>query len=247
MMKTIKKCALIMLGVSFVLPCSLFAAPNNATKEKEPTTRSDAVIFKIHNVNPISEEGVVTGCDFTITLYNRTAINFRNFTINLNWQDIVSEQFKFSKYVEAVVPQEDMEKFKDVIKEDTPDKPLTTTVTVNAFGADKQISLRSHVDSEKCYLLLNEATYNVAPCEIARSASVDEMGIDKDNKDCTGLFQLVDTNNPEYFGVFKRLSLTEEAQQEDFLEAQELADIDIVINKIVENLGASDNTLNNIN
>jgi hypothetical protein len=246
-MKTIKKCALIMLGASLVLPCSVFAAQNKATPEKEPTTRSDAVIFKVHNINPISEEGVVTGCDFTLTLYNRTSINFRNFTVNLDWNDPVDEQFKFSKYVEAVVPPEDLEKFKDVMKDDVADKPLSTTVTVNAFGADKQISVRSHIDSAKCYLMLNDATYSVTPCEIARSAAVAEMGINQDNKDCTGLFQFVSTNNPEYFGKFKRISLTDEVQQADLLESQELEDIDLVINKIVENMGVSDNTLNNIN
>ncbi len=247
MMKTIKKCALIMLGASLVLPCSGFAAPKKATPEKEPTTRSDAVIFKVHNVNPISEEGIVTGCDFTLTLYNRTAVNFRHFTINLNWQDVVDEQFKFSKYVEAVVPQEDMEKFKDVIKDDNADKPLTTAVTVNAFGADKQISVRSHVDSEKCYLMLTDAAYSVTPCEIARTVSEGGASINNDNKDCTGLFQFVSTNNPEYFGKFKNISLTEEVEQADFIAAQELDDIDIVINKIVENMGVSDSTLNNIN
>lgn len=247
MMKTIKKCTLIMLGISLMLPCSGFAAPNKATPEKEPTTRSDAVIFKVHNVSPISEEGVVTGCDFTLTLYNRTSINFRNFTVNLNWNDVVDEGFKFAKYVETVVPQEDMEKFKDVIKDDVADKPLGTSITVNAFGVDKQVSVRSHVDSAKCYLMLTDATYSVTPCEIVRSANTNEMNIDHDNKDCTGLFQFVSTNNPEYFGKFKHISLTEEAQQTNFIVSQELDDIDIVINKIVENMGVSDNTLNNIN
>ena len=217
-------------------------AQNNTTVE--PTTRSDAVIFKIHDIKPIDNDGVVTGCDFLVTLYNRTAINFRSFTINLDWLDDVESEFRFEKYVESVIGFEEAKKQKEFLGDKFDTEPLKTAITVNAFGADTQISVKSHIDSEKCYLLLKEAKFNVTPCDILRSA--DNM-TGAPSQDCTTLFQLVDTSNPEYFGQFKNISATELAMRSKETENRELSDIDLVINKIVENMGASGETLAEIN
>lgn len=233
--------------VAVAFGCGLFGASNVVAAEKaqEPTTRSNAVIFKIHDINPVLDDGIVTGCDFTVTLYNRTAINFRSFTINMQWEDVVAEQFKFDRYLETILDADDFAKQKEMLKEE-PAKPLQTAVTVNAFGSDKQISVRSHVNSEKCYLLLQKANYTVTPCDIVRNVEAGAVP-GMDNNQCSALFQLVSTSNPEYFGQFKKISLTEEASQNQFLETQELSDIDVVISKIVENLGTSDKALTNIN
>ena len=127
-------------------------------------------------------------------------------------------------------------------------QPLATNLTVNAFGANKQISIKSHIDNSKCYLLLSNAQYTVTPCDIARDSSSKDMTISgTDGKDCTQLFQLVDTSNPEYFGEFKDISATELAQQNQMLHNQELSDIDVIISQIIENLGASDKSLTDIN
>lgn len=254
MRTSMKVLAALLTGTSLFAPSlaiSAEKAPKAALLEKsaaEPTTRNDAVIFKVHDITPVSEEGVVTGCDFIVTLYNRTAINFRTFTINLQWKDAVDERFKFNRYVESVLGADEAAKQKDFLGEDTSAQPLRTSVTVNAFGADKQISVRSHVNNEKCYLMLNPADYAVTPCEIARSIdSAGGLSVGAEGKECTNLFQLVDTKNPEYFGQFKNISATEIAEQNKKIESKELADIDVVIGKIVENLGTSDETLANIN
>lgn len=253
MKKSIKFLSVLLFGGAVLFAGESKAAEPNQTAPAakkngavEASTRNDAVIFKIHDINPISEDGIVTGCDFTVTLYNRTAINFRSFTVNMQWKDIVDERFKFDRYVESILSPEELAKEKQIISDDETSKPLQTAVTVNAFGADKQISIRSHVNNEKCYLMLSEASYTVSPCDIARSIN-STANRDLDNKDCTQLFQMVNTSNPEYFGQFKKLSATEIAAQNTSFENDQLSDIDTVIDKIVENLGTSDKTLTNIN
>jgi len=253
MKKSIKVLSVLLFGCAFLFSVKADAAESktaNQTAKKnkveESSTRNDAVIFKVHDINPVSEDGIVTGCDFTVTLYNRTSINFRSFTVNMGWKDSVDERFKFDRYVETLLTPEELAKEKLLNTKDTSSKPLQTAVTVNAFGADKQISVRSHVNNEKCYLMLTEAEFTVSPCDIARS--IDSIANKElDTKDCTHLFQMVDTSNPEYFGQFKKLSAPEVAAQERILENSQLSDIDVVINKIVENLGISDDTLTNIN
>ena len=251
MSKSIKFLSVLLSGIVFCLPALAAGnAPSVASNEvkKEPTTRPDAVIFKIHDVTPVSSDGVVTGCDFSVTLYNRTAINFRSFTIDLQWNDVVDECFKFNKYVESVLGAEEAAKQKSLLGEDVVAAPLRTAITVNAFGADKQITVKSHVNNEKCYLMLSKASYSVSPCDIARNLDSNSgLGLNNGEKECTKLFQLVSTSNPEYFGQFKKISATEIAAQNKATETRELSDIDVVIQKIVENLGASDKTLTNIN
>ena len=237
----------LMFGLLLVTQ-AFAAAPSKVSAKKpqaiEPTTRDNAVIFKIHDIKPVDDEGVVIGCDFFVTLYNRTSVNFRSFTINLDWMDEVESEFKFDKYVESVIGLEEANKQKEFLGDKFDTKPLKTAVTVNAFGADTQISIKSHIDSEKCYLLLKEANFTVTPCDIVRTA--DSM-LTSSSQECTTLFQFVDTSNPEYFGQFKNISATELAMRSKESENRELSDIDVVINKIVENMGVSGKTLADIN
>lgn len=239
---------IVSLAVIICFSAQAFAANPKGTNTEnvtaEPTTRNDAVIFKIHDIKPVDEEGVVTGCDFLLTLYNRTAINFRSFTMNFNWKDDVEENFKFDAYVEAILGTEEAIKQKKYLADNFASAPTSTKITVNAFGADTQISVKSHIDSEKCYLLLKKADFSVTPCDIVRDVSTATVG---KAQECTALFQFVDTSNPEYFGKFKDISATEIANQSKSSDMKEMSDIDVVISKIVENIGASGQALAEIN
>ena len=249
MQKTIRFLSALLLSCSALISAANAVEAknvNNKQKGNEATTRSDAVIFKVHDIAPISEDGIVTGCDFTVTLYNRTSINFRSFNINLEWTDNVDEKFKFSRYMESFIGEEEFAKQKDFIGEDAAAEALQTSITINAFGSDKQISVRSHINTDKCYLMLSTASYNISPCNIVRSVD-NATDNNLDNKECTDLFQFVDTSNPEYFGQFKKISATELAQQNMLSEKGELSDVDELIDRIVENLGTSSDKLTNIN
>lgn len=251
MKKTTEFLTVLLTGACILSPVLSFAAGRSPVEKKAPveqTTRGDAVIFKVHEIEPVLEDGIVTGCDYTVTLYNRTSINFRNFTVNLNWKDPVEERFQFERYVEGVVGKEEALKHKEFLSKNESTKPMKSEITVNAFGANKQISIKSHIQNEKCYLLLTDAEYTVTPCDIARSIdSASTLGGSIDNKNCTGLFQYVSASNPEYFGQFKDVSASDLALQQQQYETRELTDIDSIIGKIVENLGVSDKTLTDIN
>ncbi len=242
MKKYIKILTVLAVSAGFV-SSAVAAAPKNDT----PTTRGDAVIFKVHDIVPVDNNGVVTGCDFTLSLYNRTSINFRNFTLNLNWEDSVDERFHFDRYMATIMKPEDLNKQADALPAEETAKPLSTAITINAFGANKHLSVKSHIDNEKCYLLLREAKFSVTPCDIARGAdNAAAFNLGDKGKECTALFQFVSTDNPEYFGQFKDTSATELALQSQSEQNKELTEVDIVLNKIIENMGISDKTLSNI-
>lgn len=244
MKKTIQYLSTIIFGSALLFVNAAEAVEQ--TEVKEPTTRNDAVIFKVHEIEPVLKDGVVVGCDFSVTLYNRTSINFRSFTIDMGWKDVVDERFNFEQYIQPFVNPKEMEEHRKFLEKDASSAPVNAKITVNAFGTDKQMTIRSHLKSDKCYLMLSDAEYTVSPCDIVRSID-NQATRDVNGKECTKLFQFVNTSNPEYFGQFKNMSATDIAEQEKVMEASELADIDEAINKVVENLEKSDETLNSIN
>lgn len=237
------------IGVLTILLANIVLFPNMAiaaSNNEEATTRNNAVIFKIHDITPVSTDGVVTGCDFIVTLYNRSAINFRNFSLNLKWHDSVDERFEFNSYIKGVLGDKITKQEEEFLGDNVKSEPMATSLSVNAFGANKQLSVKSHIDNDKCYLLLQQASFTVSPCDIVRNSSSKD-NISSADKDCSTLFQFVDTSNPEYFGTFKEISATDVAMQAQEVHNKELSDIDVIISKIVENLGVSDKTLTDIN
>lgn len=241
--------SIFMLFATLVCSQAIAATETNQEKlnKEAPSTRPDAVIFKVHEVTPVAEDGMVTGCDFTVTLYNRTSVNFRTFTLNLDWKDVVDETIKFDTYVSNIINKEEAEMFKNIVANDKKaTTPLNAKITVNAFGADKQISVRSHIDTERCYLMLNNATFSVTPCEMVKvGVSTGGGNTSGEKSNCTNLFELVDTSNPEYFGQFKKISATDEQEQNIQQQKSELSSIDDIIGKIVENMGMADKALTN--
>ncbi len=254
MNKFVKTLTILLTISAVLLPQNTYAksARTNIQQKKPATTQthttsSDAVIFKIHDITPIKENGLITGCDYYITLYNRTAINFRTFTINLDWADNVEDEFKFDRYVEASLGKDAIKEQKELFKDKYNSSTTKTSSTINAFGVDKQISIKSYIETEKCYLLLKEPKYTISPCEMARNIkTAGAAGLGSKEQTCDSLFEYVGSTNPEYFGDFKKMSLSDQEAINVDLENQELADIDVVIGEIVENMGTSDKTLSEI-
>ena len=224
-----------------------FAANVNQDKKtnENSSTRSDAVIFKVHDIVPVTEDGVISRCDFTVTLYNRTNINFRSFTLNLEWKDSVDENFKFDQYVMSYISKDEFAEFKDIVEKDKDSADvLKTQIVVNAFGADKQVSIKSSVNNEKCYLMLSDADFTVSPCETVRTTTLKSLeDLNKGKEECSGFFQLVNTSNPEYFGKFKNISASDEKEQEMESQKNALQSIDELINKVAKNMETATNAL----
>ena len=94
--------------------------------------------------------------------------------------------------------------------------------------------------------MLTNATFSVTPCEIVKTGiSTGGGNTSGEKSNCTNMFELVDTSNPEYFGQFKKISATDEDEQNNEQQKSELSSIDEIIGKIVENMGMADKTLTN--
>ena len=94
--------------------------------------------------------------------------------------------------------------------------------------------------------MLTNANFSVTPCEMVKvGISTGGGNTSGEKSNCTNLFELVDTSNPEYFGLFKKISATDEQEQNVQQQKSELSTIDEIIGKIVENMGMADKSLTN--
>lgn len=175
------------------------AAAAAGEAEKEPSSAESGVIFRIENINPVkNKDDLVSKCEFFVTAYNRMDKSVEEAVLNLSWTDDVSAKYKVEDG--KVKTEKDKEKAKTVI---------TKEVTLKDIAPHKQKSFKEVVDTDKCFLLLDSLEYKVSSC----IAEGDNIKI-KDNKrvgsgSCAGVFDYVNSQNPEYYSEFKDLSAEE--------------------------------------
>ncbi len=172
---------------------------------------SDAVLFKIHDIVPVKNaDGNVTSCEVGATFYNRTASEISNAALNLVWADEV---------VADAINQEERNA-KEAQRTGRRNLPRYNTATYNSRNINmslrlpplkpyQQVTLKSKVATDRCFLLLNDMEVNVTKCGTAAS---DSKGSSKNN--CDNLFRFIGPKSPEYYSEFKAVSADEQAVQD---------------------------------
>ena len=177
----------------------------------------DAVLFKIHDIVPVKNaDGLVTSCDLGATFYNRSDKEVSNSSLRLVWQDEV---------VAETIDQEqrnDREsrrlKRTNVARYKTSDfntKDISLSLKLPPLKPHQQISLKSKINTDRCFLLLNEMEINVSSCTINGAST--KSGQNNSSKECSDLFQFVSVKNPEYYSEFKNISVEDQLTQEQAL------------------------------
>lgn len=200
------------------LACGMALVSANVAQAYEGTSKEDGVIFRIENIKPIAdEEGLTSQCEFYVTVYNRLDRNIKEAELVLSWTDNVAGKYKIENGNLEV--ERDGEKAKSVI---------THTVLMKEIAPHQQKSFKETVDTNKCFLLFDRVDYQVPTC----IAEGDDIKI-KNNKrigngSCTGSFDYVNSQNPEYYSEFKDVpesdleKLAEEQKRQDSEALEEL-------------------------
>jgi hypothetical protein len=194
---------MLALGLSF------FVTDVNAAPKK---TRGDVgqILFKIHDVVPEkNSEGVVMYCNVGVTFFNRTKSDLNNMAISMVWNDdVISEVIDSEKQVER-------EAKRNRSNEPRP-RYSTANFTSNIISVDlklppvkvnQQITLKTKVDTDRCFVLLNDMDLSVLNCG--------SMGISSSKENCANYFQYVSPKQPEYHTEFKEISWENRLLQED--------------------------------
>ena len=192
-------------------------APAPAAQEAvaEETSKPDAVLFRIENIKPIeNENGLTDRCTFILTVYNRTQKEIEEADIDLFWRDEISAKYKVENEEVMAVSKE----------------AATTIIHKNMLlekiFPHEQKSFEGEVETDKCFLLLDQVEYRVNTC----IAAGDNIPV-KDNKrmgngSCTGSFDYINSKNPEYYSEFKDVPESVLEKQAEENKARELSGIE---------------------
>ena len=132
----------------------------------ESTSKPRAVLFKLHDIKPVmNTEGMVTHCDFMATFYNRTEDGLRPAKLELGWTDSVTEKYQIGEEVTEEPQNKKINNYRNTAKQ-VKLGDVTTVVDMPALGSYKQVSVKATVETEKCFLLLDNLNFRVESCDL---------------------------------------------------------------------------------
>lgn len=174
----------------------------------------NAILFKIHDIVPVkNENGNVVSCDLGATFYNRTGSAVSNAAINLVWEDdVVSEQIDQEEREDREnirLSRRNISRFNTA---DYSDRSVSLSLKLPPIKPYQQVTLRSKVNTDRCFLLLKEMEVEVSNCGTAGNGA--GAGAIGQNSACENLFRHVSTDSPEYYTEFQVITPEEQTVQE---------------------------------
>lgn len=214
----------VALGLAFGVT-DVNAAPSNAKESL------GEIIFKIHDIVPEKNaDGNVVYCNIGATFFNRTKNDVANLAISLNWKDDVIGE------IMDIEEREEREKKRSKSKEPrsrystssfTSDM-VTVDLKLPPIKVNQQITLKTKVDTDRCFILLNDMDVAATNCGTLSNGS------SKDS--CSNFFQYVSPKSGEYYTDFKEISWENQIVAEDDLIAQIQEEVDGLFDETLKSL-----------
>ncbi len=195
------------LGLGIVMIAgSAMAAP-----QKE-SGKIGEILFKIHDVVPEKNaDGKVLYCNIGATFFNRTNIDISNASLTLKWDDevigdAIDQEERADKEQRRVNPNAVRPRYST---SSFSGKTISASLKLPPLKMGQQVSLKTKVDTDRCFLLLNDMNINVNNCG---TAGLDDKVA---RQGCRNLFSYVSPKMPEYYMDFKTVSHDEQMALED--------------------------------
>lgn len=187
-------------------------------------TTDSAVLFKIHDVQPVkNSEGLTVACDFNATVYNRSDKDITSAALLLTWVDTtVNNIIDDEKKEDAKLNMRPVERAYSQTQASS-SAEVSTSLDIPNLKPYKQVSLRSRLQSDRCFILMEDVKVEVKKCQLAS----EENSRGSSGGNCDGLFRFVSPQNPEYYKEFKPISYDEEKSQAETKRNQDRRDINV--------------------
>lgn len=200
------------------------------------------VIYKIHDVSPVMEENKIVSCDFGVTLYNRAPQMVSNLSLNFSWQDdVIDEQIKAERQEKVMDENGRVAGYngKSKTEEFTP-KKISVDVSIPPLAASKQISVKSNIKTDRCFLLLQKPTLTVRSCRYGSAQSEETMGV------CNNLFNYISPEQGDYYTEFKAISYNQEKQEMEDQAQKEKQELENIYENALSSVRRISDTLNSM-
>ena len=250
-------CAALMFGHA-----SAQAEEDNANDEPKSAFASkvasgeNVVLFKIHDISPIkNENGEVTDCEFSLTLYNRSPKTIDAATMQLSWMDDgisnvidIEEKLEISQASQLSSWQESHRSK----TENFTSKNLNTTVVLPKIKPFRQVSLKSRLASDRCFLMLGNVDFSFDICRVIENKGSEDSAnfivgdASSSEGECKALFRYVSAKDPEYYREFQQVSFNEEAEQQVKSKKKDIEDIAAKYEEVMQKTKSIKDTLDSI-
>ncbi len=209
----------------------------NAKKVFEKTSEEGAIIFRIEDIKPITNEktGLIDKCSFMVTVFNRMDEEVKEATLDFLWRDTISKKYKIAD--------------DDVKAVTNPEEALTLvekTITLEKIRPHRQKSFEEVVETDKCFLLFDQLEYRVKSCITENDKVVIRNNQKIGAGSCGNRFDYINSKNPEYYSEFKDIPESVLQQQAEEEKEAELEGVNKAYNKVVESIGKIDTELDKI-
>ncbi len=203
----------------------------------------NAVLFKVHDIVPVKNaDGNIVSCDLGATFYNRTGNEIVNSAIDLIWHDEVVSDTIDQEARQAKEAQR-LNRGRSISRYNTAtynEKDLNLSLKLPPLKPYQQVTLKSKINTDRCFLLLGDVDVQVTNCGSSDEASARQG---KMSPGCENLFLYVSPQNPEYYSEFQAISPEEQKAQETSQMEQQRKDIDAAFNQANQELAKLTATL----
>ncbi len=218
---------------------------------------AEGVIFKIHDVKPIkNREGLITDCEFNATFYNRSEKNVDNAVVELTWNDqaiadiIAKEKKEIAERSNRDAALGNIDAFSSYNQpqgletEHLTPAALKASIRIPPLKPYRQVSLKSKINSDRCFLMIEDAEFKLQSCSasVQGSSSV----VSPAGSSCEGLFKFVSSKDPEYYREFKKVSFNEEVKNKLNARKKEQQDITSMYDKTVSDMSKATDIMGQI-
>ena len=178
----------------------------------------DTVLFKVHDIVPVKNaDGNVVSFDIGATFYNRTANEIKNASLNLVWTDeVIGEAINQEERSAKEAQRANRRNTPRYNTASYTDKSIVLKLRLPPLKSYQQITLKSKVNTNRCFLLLNDMEIDVLNCGNS-SGDKNTKSPSFVQSNCDGLFTYISPASPEYYNDFQAISVAEQTAQEDTL------------------------------
>lgn len=229
---------LILSGVALsflaAMPAVAQVAPARAAGEKTVSESSEPqmVIFRVEDIKPITNaNGMIDKCSYLVTAFNRMEKTLKNARLELQWADNISAKYVIKDGGVSIV---DKGNEKTVVAD---------TVELREIAPHTQKSFEEEVETDKCFLLLDNVEFKAYDCIMDGIGAVTRG---EDKGECSGLFNYIDSKNPEYYSEFKDLPDSVIKKQAEEEKVRELSLISKLHDQIKDDMDKTVQTLEKI-
>lgn len=237
-MTVLNKISILSLATVLAFGATVYAnaAPAKKQNAAKETSDNSAILFRIENIEPIrNKDGLVDKCEFMLTAFNRTDQDLKEAELELSWKDTISKRYNIQEgKVVAVESDEEAESV------------ATQTIVLESIPAHKQKSFKAEVETDKCFSLFDNLEYVVKSC--INEGEKLEMKNSKmiNNGSCVGIFNYINSKNPEYYSEFKDVPESVLEKQVEEERKVEMEKITSKVESTIEELKKVDETLDQI-